>query len=129
MNLITGPSGILGVATWQAFLILAVMIFGLSRVLRPFFNVQPVHPMRMLLFAVFSYAAITQGAELMREIEAWRSEAGSFMYDAAAASGGGGIEVPGSSPSDEPLNPPSDLDGVAPLRGWEAVATSYPHRR
>jgi hypothetical protein len=61
----------------------------------------------------------------MRAVEAWRSEAGSYMYNAASTSGGASIEVPGSTPSEEPLYAPSDLDGAPPLRGWEAVASSY----
>jgi len=122
---VTGPSGILGLATWQAFLLLAVMLFGLSRVARPFVNSQPVDLTRLFFFAVMSYVVISQGSQLMQDVEAWRSEAGSYMYRSLSAEDGGDLDIPGSPAEAETMYSPSDLDGQAPIRGWEAVATSY----
>jgi hypothetical protein len=107
-------------------LLLALMLFGLARVARPFLRVQPVDLGRLFLFAVLSYIVIDQGGVLMQEVEAWRSEAGSYLYTQVAEGETVSLDIPGTPASaDEPLYAPADLDGQAPLRGWEAVASSY----
>ncbi len=66
---IAGVDGLLGLATWEAFLLLAVMLFGISRLLRNFWpTLHPVDPSRLLFFATLSYIFITQGPELMKSI-------------------------------------------------------------
>ena len=122
---LTGPNGILGLDIWQVFLILAVMLFGISRVARPFLRTQPVDLGRLFLFAVMSYVVISQGSQLMQDVEAWRSEAGSYMYSNLSNGGAVDLDIPGNPPANEPLYPPAELDGQNPIRGWEAVATSY----
>ncbi|MBE7557311.1 MAG: hypothetical protein HS126_40255 [Anaerolineales bacterium] len=117
--------GLLNENTWRLFLLAALMLFGLSLVARPFISFQPVEIGRLFFFAALSYTFISQGVSLMRDMETWRSEAGAYIYE--AMSGGGAVTVPvpgGTGSGSEPLPPPRDLDG-SPLRGWEAVATSY----
>lgn len=126
MDKMVGPNGIFGLSTWEAFVALALTIYGFSLLIRPFWRMQPVDLGRMFFFAVLSYSIITEGSELMREIENWRGEAGGYMYDVVAGSGGTvNLDVPGGATSDEPIYSPEDLDGRAPIRGWEAVSTSY----
>ncbi len=122
---LAGPEGLINLAVWQAFLLLAVTLYGFSLLLR-IFGVQAVNLPRLFFFAVMAYTFISQGSELLRAAEAWRSEAGSYAYTLLAGESGLNIDLPGVTPSsDEPLLPPQDLDGQPPLRGWEAVATSY----
>jgi hypothetical protein len=122
----TGADGIFGLNVWEAFFTLALAVYGLSRVARPFFpNAQPVEIGKLFMFGVLSYIVITRGAQLMRDLEAWRVEAGDYVYEKMAEDGGMELDVPGGSVSDEPLNPPQDLDGETPVRGWEAVSSSY----
>src|SRR6185503_8689755 len=126
MDRMVGPNGIFGLSTWEAFVALALTIYGFSLLIRPFWRMQPVDLGRMFFFAVLSYSIITEGSELMREIENWRGEAGGYMYEVVAGSGGTvTLDVPGGATSDEPIYSPEDLDGRAPIRGWEAVSTSY----
>lgn len=126
MDKMVGPNGIFGLSTWEAFVALALTIYGFSLLIRPFWRMQPVDLGRMFFFAVLSYSIITEGSQLMREIENWRGEAGGYMYDVVAGSGGTvNLDVPGGATSDEPIYSPEDLDGRAPIRGWEAVSTSY----
>lgn len=125
-EIISGPSGFLGVRVWMALFALALVLFGFSRLLRPFtprFN--PVDPGQMLIYGVFSYVVIQQGATMMVGVEQWRANVGDWMYEGMAAHGSVDIDLPGVTSSAEPLYPPGDLDGRAPIRGWEAVATSY----
>lgn len=125
MDMITGPSGIFGLAVWQIMLTLAIMLYGISRVARPFIRVNAVDLGRMFMFAVFSFVVISSGSALMIDVEEWRSDLGSYMYEEMSSSGSVNIDMPGVTPSNEPLNPPAELDGQAPIRGWEAVSTSY----
>lgn len=122
---LAGPEGLINLAVWQAFLLLAVTLYGFSLILR-IFGVQAVNLPRLFFFAVMAYTFISQGSELLRAAESWRSEAGSYAYTLVAGESGLNMDLPGVTPSsDEPLLPPRDLDGQPPLRGWEAVATSY----
>lgn len=122
---LAGPEGLINLAVWQAFLLLAVTLYGFSLILR-IFGVQTVNLPRLFFFAVMAYTFISQGSDLLRAAEAWRGEAGSYAYSLAAGDSGLKLELPGvTSGSDDPLLPPQDLDGQPPLRGWEAVATSY----
>ena len=117
--------GLLNENTWRLFLLAALMLFGLSLVARPFISFRPVEIGRLFFFATLSYTFISQGVTIMRDMETSRSEAGAYIYEAMSGSGAVTVPVPGGmSSSSEPLLPPHDLDG-APLRGWEAVATSY----
>lgn len=118
-------TGLLNQSTWKLFFVAALMLFGLSLVARPFFSFRPVEIGRLFFFAALSYAFISQGVSVLRELELSRVEAGSYIYEAMAGSGTVTVPVPGSGGnSDEILRAPNDLDG-APLRGWEAVSTSY----
>ena len=118
-------AGLLNENTWRLFFLAALMLFGLSLVARPFISFRPVEIGRLFFFATLSYVFITQGVSLMRDLETWRSEAGAYIYAAMSGSGTVTVPVPGGGGSgSEPLRAPQDLDG-APLRGWEAVATSY----
>lgn len=126
MDKMIGANGIFGVSTWSAFLALALTIYGFSLLIRPFWRVQAVDIGRLFIFAVLSYSLITEGSSLMRSIEDWRGEAGGYMYEIVADSGGSvDLGIPGASNSNERVNNPQDLDSRAPIRGWEAVATSY----
>ena len=121
-----GAHGIVGVATWQAFLALALVLYGLSLVVRPFLRVAPVDIGRLFLYAIVAYIFITQGSRLMQDAERWRAVAGSYIYQAMSDSDVSALTPPtGSSSDDDPLYPPADLDGVDPIRGWEAVGSSY----
>ncbi|NJN99194.1 MAG: hypothetical protein HC875_36435, partial [Anaerolineales bacterium] len=122
---LAGPQGLINLAVWQAFLLLAVTLYGFSLILR-IFGVQTVNLPRLFFFAVMAYTFISQGSELLRAAETWRGEAGSYAYNLLAGERGLTLDLPGvATGSDEPLLPPRDLDGQPPLRGWEAVATSY----
>ncbi len=125
MDIISGPSGFLGLQAWQLMLTLAIMLYGFFRVARPFINIRIVDLGRLLMFGVFSFVVISSGSTLMIAVEAWRSELGTYMYDKMGSSGSVSIDMPGVTTSDEPLNSPQDLDGRSPIRGWEAVSTSY----
>lgn len=126
LEIITGPSGFLGVRVWMALFALALTLFGFSYLLRPFVpRFHPVDPGQMLIYGIFSYVVIQQGATMMVGVEQWRADVGDWMYEGIAARGSVDIDLPGVIPSGEPLYPPGDLDGRAPIRGWEAVATSY----
>ncbi|MCB0162610.1 MAG: hypothetical protein KDI79_00195, partial [Anaerolineae bacterium] len=127
MDLVIGPGGLFGLETWQLVLTLAIMLFGLARVLRPFLpTFNPVDVGWLLIFGTFSFVVVQQGSSLMQRFETWRADLGGYMYQAVAADGRVDITVPGVDLSgSEPLQPPADLDGRSPIRGWEAVATSY----
>ena len=48
---------------------------------RPFLpRIQPVDPGKLFLFGILSYVVISQGSSLMQNVESWRSDAGSYMY-------------------------------------------------
>lgn len=118
-----GADGIFGLSTWEAFLALALALYGFSLLARPFWRTRPVDIGRLFLYTVLSYSVITEGASLMQEVEAWRSEAGGYMYEVLAGEGGSvNLDIPGGSTSNEPIYNPRDLDGRPPIRGWEAVA-------
>jgi hypothetical protein len=127
LETLVGADGIFGLATWQAFLLLAIMLFGLARVARPFLpRLQPVDPGKLFLFGILSYVVISEGSSLMQSVEAWRSEAGSYMYQELSKGDTVELDIPGASTTpNEPLYAPAELDGQAPIRGWEAVASSY----
>lgn len=126
LDQLIGGSGVLGMGTWQLFLGVALMLFGIGLIARPFFSFRAVDMGRLLFFATLAYVFISQGASMMRNLETWRGEAGSAMYTAMAGSGAVTLPVPGGGgASNEPLYPPAELDGQSPLRGWEAVSTSY----
>jgi hypothetical protein len=121
---LVGADGILGISIWSLFLALALILFGFAKIVRPFCRMQPVDLGRLVFFATIAHLFITQGPALMQQTETLRADAGSYVYEQMSAEDGPSLElVPASS--DEPLYPPADLDGQAPLRGWEAVATSY----
>ncbi|MCP4994924.1 MAG: hypothetical protein GY934_14240, partial [Gammaproteobacteria bacterium] len=123
--LIVNP-GLFGINTWTLFAGLALMLWGLSRIARPFFNTSPVHPGKLLLFFILSYIVIDQGSTLMQDIEQWRMEAGNAIYTEITSTGDtSGITVPTIPSTSDPLGTAADLDGISPIRGWEAVATSY----
>lgn len=121
---LVGADGILGVSIWSLFLALALMLFGFAKIVRPFWRMQPVDLGRLVFFATIAHLFITQGPAFMQQAETLRSDAGSYIYEQMSAEDGPSLEL-APAPSDEPLYPPADLDGQAPLRGWEAVATSY----
>jgi hypothetical protein len=125
MDIVTGPTGLLGIDAWQAMLALALVLFGMSRLLRPFVFFNPVDLGKAFVFGVFAFVVIQQGSGMMRGIESWRSELGSYMYQAMATNGSVSIDMPGVTPSaDDPMYAPADLDGRTPIRGWEAVSSS-----
>jgi len=123
----SGTNGMVGLATWRAFLALALILYGLSLVIRPFLRIAPVDIGRLLLYAIVAYLFITQGNRLMQEAEQWRAAAGSYIYRAMADSDVSALMPPGGNPAstDDPLHTPGDLDGSSPIRGWEAVGSSY----
>ena len=124
LDWLIGGSGIFGLTTWQLVFGLALMLYGLSLLARPFIGASPVQPGKLFIFALISYVIIGQGSELFPAFESWRAEAGSAAYQGVADSSVElDVDTP-ASPSD-PLGAPADLDGESPLRGWEAVATSY----
>ena len=126
LGMIAGPDGLAGETVWAAMLALALALFGLARVARPFMrSFNPVDLGKLLMFGVLSYAVIQQGSGLMIAVEEWRTELGGWMYDGVAASAAVNLDTPDSSGSAEPMYPPQELDGQAPIRGWEAVASSY----
>ena len=126
LDKISGPDGLLGLTTWQLFLTLALMLFGLSLGCcgssgghrRSIWG-------QLFFFGVLSYLFISRGSALMQEAEAWREEAGGWMYEAMAGESGPRMDIPGGAGGDEPLGHPQDLDGERPIRGWEAVSGSY----
>jgi hypothetical protein len=125
MDWLLDTSGLFGLNTWTLFAGLALMLWGLSRIARPFIPSSPVHPGKLLVFFVLSYVVISQGSALMQDIESWRLDAGSAVYESVAGSSSPSINVPSVPSTSDPLAPPADLDGQSPIRGWEAVATSY----
>jgi hypothetical protein len=123
--LIVNP-GLFGINTWTLFAGLALMLWGLSRIARPFFNTSPVHPGKLLLFFLLSYIVIDQGSTLMQDIEQWRMDAGNAIYGEVSAAGDtSGVTVPAMPATGDTLADAADLDGNGPIRGWEAVSTSY----
>ncbi|MCB0190358.1 MAG: hypothetical protein KDJ65_00290 [Anaerolineae bacterium] len=125
MDWLLDTSGLFGLNTWTLFASLALMLWGLSRIARPFIPSAPVHPGKLLIFFVISYVVISQGSALMQDIEQWRLDAGSTIYESVASSGSPTISVPSVPSTSDPLAAPSNLDGQNPIRGWEAVASSY----
>jgi len=125
MDWLLDTSGLFGLNTWTLFAGMALMLWGLSRIARPFIPSSPVHPGKLLVFFVLSYVVISQGSALMQDIESWRLDAGSAVYESVANSSSPSINVPSVPSTSDPLAPPADLDGQSPIRGWEAVATSY----
>ncbi len=126
LDRLIGGSGLLGLTTWQLFLGLALALYGIALVIRPLFSFRAVDLGRLLFFATLAYVFISQGAGMLRSLENWRGEAGSAMYGSMVSGGAINLPVPGGGGGgDEPIYPPHDLDGKAPLRGWEAVSTSY----
>ena len=123
MAKLVGVNGLFGMDTLMAFMALALTLYGLSLIMRPFIRVNPVDPGRLLFYAVIAQVFITQGSELMRQAEAWRGEVGGFVYEAMSESDTADLGISGSGT--DQLNAPRDLDGQTPIRGWEAVATSY----
>jgi hypothetical protein len=61
----------------------------------------------------------------MQDIEQWRLDAGSAIYEGVASSASPALSVPGVPATSDPLAAPANLDGQNPVRGWEAVASSY----
>lgn len=121
---LVGMDGIFGLSTFQAFLVLALTLFGLSRILRPFFrNMKSVDLGRLMFFGVIAYVFITQGPVLLQQAEQWRGEAGGYVYQSLAT--GESVDLGSLGSGDDLLRRPFDLDGQSPIRGWEAVATSY----
>jgi hypothetical protein len=125
MDWLLDTSGLFGLNTWTLFAGLALMLWGLSRIARPFIPSSPVHPGKLLFFFVISYVVISQGSALMQDIESWRLDAGSAVYESIASGSSPDISVPSVPSTSDELAPPADLDGQSPIRGWEAVATSY----
>jgi hypothetical protein len=126
LEMMAGPDGFAGEKVWTLLLGLALMLFGLAKVVRPFVrNFNPVDLGKLLLFGVVSYAVIQQGTTLMIAVEAWRSDLGGWMYEGVAASATVNIDAPDTSGSGEPMYPPREMDGQSPIRGWEAVSSSY----
>ncbi|GIK42097.1 MAG: hypothetical protein BroJett011_59300 [Chloroflexota bacterium] len=125
MDYVVGSNGIFGLSTWEALLALALTLYGFSLLIRPFWRVQPVNIGKLFFYATLSYVLISQGNSLMQSIEEWRGEAGGYMYEILAAGGSTNLDIPGGAQDDEPIGQPADLDGHRPLRGWEAVSTSY----
>lgn len=125
MDWLLDTSGLFGLNTWTLFASLALMLWGLARIARPFIPSSPVHPGKLLVFFVLTYVVISQGSSLMQDIESWRLDAGSAVYQSIASSADANVDVPSVPSTSDPLTPPSDLDGQSPIRGWEAVATSY----
>ncbi len=125
---LVGAEGIIGIATWQVFLALALVMYGLSLVIRPFLRIAPVDIGRLMMYAIVAHIFITQGNALMLSAERWRGSAGSAIYQAMADSDVSTLTPPAGNAAhanDDPLAPPADLDGASPLRGWEAVGSSY----
>ncbi len=126
MDIVTGPGGLLGLNAWQVLMVLAMVMFGMSRLLLPFIPFHPVDIGKAFIYGVLSLTVIQQGSSLMTGIETWRSDLGGYMYQTMAARGSVDIDVPGVTPTaSDPMHPPGDLDGRPPIRGWEAVSTSY----
>jgi hypothetical protein len=125
MDWLLNTSGLFGINTWTLFAGMALMLWGLSRIARPFIPSSPVHPGKLLVFFVLSYVVISQGSALMQDIESWRLDAGSAVYESVASGSSPSISVPSVPSTSDPLAPPADLDGQSPIRGWEAVASSY----
>lgn len=125
MDWLLDTSGLFGLNTWTLFAGLALMLWGMARIIRPFFHTNPVHPGKLLFFFILSYIVISQGSTLMQDIEGWRLDAGSAVYQSIATSAEANVTVPSVPSTSDPLAPPADLDGQSPIRGWEAVAASY----
>ena len=53
----------------------------------------------MFLFAIFSFVVISSGSSLMIDVEQWRSDLGSYMYEEMSQSGSVNINMPGVTPS------------------------------
>jgi hypothetical protein len=124
LSRLVGVDGIFGLQTYQVFLVLALTLFGLSRILRPFLrSMRAVDPARMLFFAVIAYIFITQGSDLLRQAEVWRGAAGGAIYQSMAS--GEAVDLGSLGSGTDLLRVPHDLDGQSPIRAWEAVATSY----
>lgn len=64
MDWLLDTSGLFGVNTWTLFAGLALMLWGLARIARPFIPAAPVHPGKLLIFFVLSYVVISQGSAL-----------------------------------------------------------------
>lgn len=124
LDWLVGPEGLVGLTTWQLFLLVALMLFGFSRVIRFIWPMQAVQLGRLAFFAVLAYVFISGGSALVQDIEAWREAAGGRVFEAMRAEDLP-VDLPGDGGGDEPLDRPRDLDGRPPLRAWEAVATSY----
>src|SRR5512137_2396141 len=86
MAKLVGVNGLFGMDTLMAFMSLALTLYGISLIMRPFIRVNPVDPGRLLFFAIMAQVFITQGSELMRQAEAWRGEVGGFVYEAMSNS-------------------------------------------
>ena len=73
LGVLVGTNGFFGLGVWEAFLLLALTLAGLSRIMRPFLRVQTVDLRRLLFFALMAYIFITQGSRLMQGAESWAS--------------------------------------------------------
>ena len=102
---LVGADGIFGLTTWQVFLTLALVLFGLSRIIRPFLRTRSVDLGRLLFFAAMAYVFISQGSEMMRQAETWRSQAGSYVYNALATGSPVDLDIPGSTTGDVIYSP------------------------
>jgi hypothetical protein len=124
-----GNGGLVNVGLWEIFLTLALMIAGLTRLVRPFIQIRVVDIGRVLFYACATYILITQGLVLLQGAETWRDEASGYIYTTMSQSPALVLKMPGEpdplSANSDPVDPPSDLDGEPPIRGWEAISTSY----
>ena len=76
-----GANGMFGVPVWQAVFVLALVLAGATRLLRPFIRVQSSDLGRLLLIGVMSYIFIVQGNQMIRNAEDFRSRAGGLMFE------------------------------------------------
>ena len=125
LGFISGPEGVFGLTLWHAFAILALGLFGFARILRIVYPWRAVEPMKLLFFAMVTFLFIGQGGAALQSAEAARGQATNLILNAMSAAGTGGFDFGSPGAGSEPMPPPADLDGAAPIRAWEVVATTY----
>ena len=124
LGFMTGADGVFGLALWQLFVTLALGLYGFSRIVRIFYPWPAVEPTKMLFLAMVTWLFISQGNAALQSAERVRGEASNLILSAMATAGIGGFDFGGHPASAEPMPPPADLDGTAPLRAWETVAST-----
>lgn len=125
LSFMTGADGVFGLALWQLFVTMALGLYGFSKIVRIFYPWPAVEPGKMLFLAVVTWLFISQGNAALQSAERVRGEASNLILSAMASAGISGFDFGGHPASAEPMPAPADLDGVAPLRAWETVASTY----